>query len=188
MTGRCCYHSASLFQDPPFPMRILLAPMEGVLDAPMRRLLTAIGGYDACVTEFIRVSDSALDGKALQCHCPELGHGSVTESGTPVIVQLLGSEPKLIAETALNAVDAGATAIDLNFGCPSRFVNRHRGGTAVVKERERMAAIIECVPNSVPATIPASAKIRLRCDTPDHAVARSITAQEAGATFMTVHA
>ncbi|HEY0720175.1 MAG TPA: tRNA-dihydrouridine synthase, partial [Gammaproteobacteria bacterium] len=71
-------------------MRILLAPMEGVLDAPMRRLLTAIGGYDACVTEFIRVSDTALDGKALPRHCPELAHGCVTASGTPVIIQLLG--------------------------------------------------------------------------------------------------
>ncbi len=169
-------------------MRILLAPMEGVLDAPMRRLITGIGGYDACVTEFIRVSDSALDVRALQRHCPELASGCTTESGTPVILQLLGSEPELLAQSAVSAIEAGATAIDLNFGCPSRFVNRNRGGAALLKEPLQMAAIIACVRKSVPATIQVSAKIRLGYDTPDHAVELAITAQEAGASFITVHA
>jgi dTDP-4-amino-4,6-dideoxygalactose transaminase len=71
----------------------------------MRRLLTAIGGYDACVTEFIRVSDTALDARALQRHCPELVDGCTTASGTPVILQLLGSEPELLAQSAVAAID-----------------------------------------------------------------------------------
>jgi len=169
-------------------MRILLAPMEGVLDAPMRRLLTALGGYDACVTEFIRVSDTALDGRALQRHCPELAAGGVTGSGTPVILQLLGSEPELLAQSALSAIAAGATAIDLNFGCPSRFVNRNRGGAALLKEPQRMVAIIAAVRSTVPAAIPVSAKLRLGYDTPEHAVELALAAQEAGASFLTVHA
>jgi tRNA-dihydrouridine synthase C len=169
-------------------MRILLAPMEGVLDAPMRRLLTAIGGYDACVTEFIRVSDSALDGKALQRHCPELAHGGVTESGTPVVIQLLGNEPELLAESAVNAVQAGAAAIDLNFGCPSRFVNRNRGGAILLKEPQRMGAIIVAVRTAVPAEIPVSAKIRLGYESPEHAVELAEVVEEAGASFVTVHA
>ncbi|HEY0719831.1 MAG TPA: tRNA-dihydrouridine synthase [Gammaproteobacteria bacterium] len=169
-------------------MRILLAPMEGVLDAPMRRLLTAIGGYDACVTEFIRVSDTALDGKALQRHCPELAHGCVTASGTPVIIQLLGSEPELIAESALNGIAAGASAIDLNFGCPSRFVNRNRGGAILLKEPLRMAAIIVAVRKALPAAIPVSAKIRLGYESPERAVELAEVVEEAGASFVTVHA
>jgi len=170
------------------PMRILLAPMEGVLDAPMRRLITGIGGYDACVTEFIRVSDTALDARALHRHCPELAEGSATASGTPVIIQLLGSEPELVAETALHAVDAGATGIDLNFGCPSRFVNRNQGGAALLKKPQRMAAIITAVRHSIPSTLPVSAKIRLGYDTPEHAVDLAAAVQEAGASFITVHA
>lgn len=169
-------------------MRILLAPMEGVLDAPMRRLLTAIGGYDACVTEFIRVSDTALDGRALQRHCPELASGCTTASGTPVILQLLGSEPELLAQSAVNAVAAGASAIDLNFGCPSRFVNRNRGGAALLKEPQRMGAIIAAVRKSVPAHLPVSAKIRLGYESPDHAVELAQIVEEAGASFLTVHA
>jgi tRNA-dihydrouridine synthase C len=169
-------------------MRILLAPMEGVLDAPMRRLLTAIGGYDACVTEFIRVSDSALDARALRRHCPELAHGCVTASGTPVILQLLGSEAELLAESALSAIEAGASAIDLNFGCPSRFVNRNQGGAALLKEPQRMAAIISTVRSSVPSAFSVSAKIRLGYHTPEHAIDLARAVQEAGASFITVHA
>ncbi|HEY0635681.1 MAG TPA: tRNA-dihydrouridine synthase, partial [Gammaproteobacteria bacterium] len=185
---RCCYHAASLFQDLLLPMRILLAPMEGVLDAPMRRLLTAIGGYDACVTEFIRVSDSALDGKALLRHCPELAEGGTTASGTPVLLQLLGSEPQLLAQSAVAAVAAGAAAIDLNFGCPSRFVNRNRGGAALLKEPQQMAAIIAAVRKHVPAHLPVSAKIRLGYETPEYALDLARAVQEAGASFVTVHA
>lgn len=162
--------------------------MEGVLDAPMRRLLTAIGGYDACVTEFIRVSDTALDGKALQRHCPELAHGSATVSGTPVIIQLLGSEPELIAQSAVNGISAGASAIDLNFGCPSRFVNRNHGGAALLKEPQRMGAIITAVRKSLSAEIPVSAKIRLGYENPEQAVELAEVVEEAGASFVTVHA
>ena len=42
------------------PPRLLLAPMEGVVDAVMREQLTAIGGYERCVTEFVRVSQTVL--------------------------------------------------------------------------------------------------------------------------------
>ena len=41
-------------------MRIMLAPMEGVVEHHVRNLLTAIGGLDGCVTEFIRVTDQKL--------------------------------------------------------------------------------------------------------------------------------
>ena len=41
-------------------MKLYLAPMEGLTDPHMRDVLTRIGGYDACVTEFIRVTDRLL--------------------------------------------------------------------------------------------------------------------------------
>ncbi|EEG84013.1 putative tRNA-dihydrouridine synthase C [Proteus penneri ATCC 35198] len=45
-------------------MRVLLAPMEGVLDPLVRELLTSINDYDLCITEFVRVVDSLLPTKA----------------------------------------------------------------------------------------------------------------------------
>ena len=63
---------------------ILLAPMVGVIDAPMRAFLTSMGGYDRCVTEFIRVTDVRLPEKVFLRLCPELAEGAHTPSGTPV--------------------------------------------------------------------------------------------------------
>lgn len=41
-------------------MRIILAPMEGVIDFAMRDILTVGGSYDHAVTEFIRINDHLL--------------------------------------------------------------------------------------------------------------------------------
>lgn len=71
-------------------MRLILAPMEGVMDYTMRDLLTRIGGYDRCVTEFVRVTREVLPPRVFYRACPELHHGSKTPSGVPVYVQLLG--------------------------------------------------------------------------------------------------
>ncbi len=165
-------------------MQILLAPMEGIIDAPMRQLLTALGGYDACVTEFLRLSDGELPARTYHKHFPELARGSRTASGTPVILQLLGSDPELLAVSAIRAVELGAARIDLNFGCPSRFVNRKAGGAALLKEPQLMAQIVSTVREALPKEIPVSAKMRLGYDSPDNAVDIAL----AGAAFITVHA
>ena len=52
--------------------KIVLAPMEGVIDAPMRRLLTGIGGYTRCVTEFVRVTNVLLPEKVFLRYCKYL--------------------------------------------------------------------------------------------------------------------
>ena len=56
-------------------MRLMLAPMEGVVDHTMRELLTSLGGIDRCVTEFVRVSDALLPARVFRRYCPELAHG-----------------------------------------------------------------------------------------------------------------
>lgn len=53
-------------------MRVLLAPMEGVLDALVRELLTEVNDYDLCITEFVRVVDQLLPVKVFHRICPEL--------------------------------------------------------------------------------------------------------------------
>lgn len=70
-------------------MRVLLAPMEGVLDSLVRELLTEVNDYDLCITEFVRVVDQ-LPFKVFHRICPELQNASRTPSGTLVRVQLLG--------------------------------------------------------------------------------------------------
>ena len=44
-------------------MRVILAPMQGVLDPFVRQLLTEVNEYDLCITEFVRVVDQLLPEK-----------------------------------------------------------------------------------------------------------------------------
>src|SRR6185503_3154385 len=82
---------------------LLLAPMEGVTDAPMRAFLTERGGFAFCVSEFLRVSQTPLPKKVFFRDIPELHEGCRTPSGTPIQIQLLGGHPERVAESALMA-------------------------------------------------------------------------------------
>ncbi len=55
---------------------LVLAPMEGVTDPPMRALLSRLGGFTFCVTEFLRVSQTVPPAKVFRQHVPELGWGA----------------------------------------------------------------------------------------------------------------
>ncbi len=142
-------------------MTILLAPMEGLLDHPLREVLTAVGGIDRCVTEFIRITDQLLPARVFTRVIPELLNGSRTRAGTPVRAQLLGSDPHCLADNAARLAELGAEGIDLNFGCPAKTVNRHRGGAVLLDEPELLHAILAAVRRAVPAALPVSAKMRL---------------------------
>ncbi|MBI3771228.1 MAG: tRNA-dihydrouridine synthase [Gammaproteobacteria bacterium] len=169
-------------------MNILLAPMEGVIDHHMRELLTAQGGYHRCVTEFVRVTDQLLPGRVFRRLCPELANGGRTRAGTPVVVQLLGGIPEAMAANAQRAAAMGAPGIDINFGCPSKFVNRNAGGAVLLKEPQRIHDIVHAVRNAVAAEIPVTAKIRLGYDNTDLALDNAHAVQAAGADCITVHA
>jgi tRNA-dihydrouridine synthase C len=169
-------------------MQIALAPMEGLVDEILRDVLTRVGGIDWCVTEFIRVSDRLLPRPHFHKLAPELRDGSRTPAGTPMRVQLLGSDPACLGDNAAFACSLGAPVIDLNFGCPAKTVNKSRGGAVLLKEPELLHAILAEVRRSVPAAIPVTAKMRLGYDSPDLALdcARALAA--GGAAQIVVHA
>jgi tRNA-dihydrouridine synthase C len=172
-------------------MRILLAPMEGLLDHSLRDVITRVGGVDLCVSEFIRITDQRLPERVFTRIVPELLNGGRTAAGTPVRAQLLGSDPACLADNAavLAALGSqGAFGIDLNFGCPAPTVNRHRGGAVLLDEPELVHDIVAAVRRAVPAAMPVSAKMRLghRDESRMLECARAIEA--AGASELTVHA
>ncbi len=174
--------------------RLLLAPMEGVVDAVMRDLLTRIGGIDLCVSEFMRVTDRVLPLADFQKYCPELFHTNSpetlgrTKSGVPVLVQFLGGQAAPIAENAAFAASLGALGIDLNFGCPAKTVNRHDGGATLLKNPERIHEIVSAVRRATPARLPVSAKVRLGFEHKDHHLEIAKAAESGGAAWLTVHA
>ena len=174
------------------PVR-LLAPMEGLTDPLMRQILTQIARdlgrpYDWSVSEFIRVTQTVLPDHVFYRFVPELKTASKTASGTPIHVQLLGSNPKLMAENAVAVYRLGALAIDLNFGCPAKTVNNHRGGSVLLDEPTLIRDIISAVRDALPDHIPVSAKIRLGYnDTSNIDDIRKAIA-DSGANWLTIHA
>jgi tRNA-dihydrouridine synthase C len=179
-------------------MRILLAPMEGLLDYMLRDTLTSVGaadsnsgargGIDICVAEFIRITNSLLPTRSFYRIVPELRSQCRTPAGVPVRVQILGSDPVCMAENAVKLASLGAFGIDINFGCPAKTVNRHRGGAALLKEPELMFAIVRAVRQALPANVPLTAKMRLGYDTPEHAVVCAQALGDGGAEEIVVHA
>jgi len=174
--------------NPADPVHLLLAPMEGMLDFVLRDILTRIGGVDRCVSEFIRITDSLLPERVLLRLVPELSHGSKTASGVPVRPQLLGSDPVCLADNAARLVAMGGGGIDLNFGCPSKVVNRHRGGAALLDEPELLYQIVSAVRRAVPLPVPVSAKMRLGLHDDARAEACALAIEAGGASELVVHA
>jgi tRNA-dihydrouridine synthase C len=172
----------------PAPRLILLAPMEGVLDHSLRDVLTRVGGIDRCVSEFIRVTDQLLPPRVFTRLMPELLSGGRTPAGTPVRGQLLGSDPSCLAENAAVLASLGPFGVDLNFGCPARIVNRHRGGAVLLDEPELLHAIVGAVRRAVPADRPVSAKMRLGNRDESRMIACAQAIADAGADELVVHA
>ena len=162
--------------------------MEGVIDHQMRQLLTSIGGYDRCVTEFIRVTVNPVPAKVFRRLCPELDHGGVTPSGVPVYVQLLGGNAELMARSAVTACNIGARGIDINFGCPAKIVNRHDGGSVLLRQPDRIHAIVAQVRDRVDPDIPVCAKIRLGYDNSNYLDEIVAAVDAAGADELCIHA
>ncbi len=172
-------------------MRIFMAPMEGVIDHHMRKLLPSIGGIDMSVTEFIRVTDHLLPPKVFYKYCPELLNTSgtdVNKQQIPVRIQLLGSNASALADNAKRAATLGACGIDLNFGCPAKTVNRHRGGACLLDDTDSIYRIVAAVRAAVPMAIPVTAKIRLGYTDRLSYLRNSEAIEAAGASELFVHA
>ena len=174
------------------PSFLALAPMDGVTDHVFRTLVTELhqnrSGIDLCVSEFVRVTEQRIPDFVFFRHCPEIQHGGRTPSGTPVFVQLLGGDPKAMADAAVRATALGAIGIDLNFGCPAKTVNRHDGGATLLKTPLRIETVTRAVRDAVAPHIPVTAKIRLGWSDANDVEQLARAAERGGAAWLTIHA
>lgn len=169
-------------------MKLLLAPMEGLMDHSLRDVLTRLPGVQRCVSEFIRITDQRLPERVFTRVMPELLNGSRTAAGTPVRAQLLGSDPACLADNAATLAALGAEGVDLNFGCPAPTVNRHRGGAVLLDEPELVHRIVAAVRAAVPREVPVSAKMRLGHRDASRMLENAQAIADAGAAELVVHA
>ncbi|ROS01354.1 tRNA-dihydrouridine synthase C [Sinobacterium caligoides] len=168
--------------------RIMLAPMEGVIDHSLREIFSAIGGIDRCVTEFARVTQHPLKRRQLLSICPELDQNGHTRCGTPVYLQLLGSNPALMAASAARAAELGVAGIDINFGCPAKTVCNHQGGSILLEQPSLVESIIGATRRALPDHIPLSVKIRLGFNDDDKLDDNIQAAINGGANELCIHA
>ena len=113
------------------------------------------------MSDFDRVNDQILPDHVFFRLCPELKEGGRTPSGVPVYVQLLGGNAKSMGLNAAKAQLLEPQGIDINFGCPSKTVTKSDGGSALLREPDRIGNIVAEVRDSVDSNIPVTAKIRL---------------------------
>ncbi len=135
---------------------LLLAPMDGISDLPMRGLCRRLGSA-MTITEFI----NALD--VLEDH-PRYHHRLAHEPfHRPLSLQLLGDHPTQILEAALQLVPkVNPDLIDINLGCQSKNVTSRGAGAALLKTPEKIAAIFRCMTEHF--SQPITGKIRLGWD------------------------
>jgi tRNA-dihydrouridine synthase C len=162
--------------------------MEGLLDARLRAVVTRAADYDWCVSEFVRVTGSLLPSRSFLKAAPELRAGARTPAGTPVRVQLLGSDPERLAQNAARLLELGPAGIDLNFGCPAPQVNRHRGGAVLLAEPTLLHDIARAVSVASEGRVPVTAKMRLGIRDTSLAIEAAQALAEGGAQMLVVHA
>jgi len=162
--------------------------MEGVIDALMRDLLCTINDYDLCITEFVRIVDALLPKQVFYRICPELNNNAYTGKNTPLRMQLLGQEPNWMAENAVRVIELGSHGVDVNFGCPSKAVNKSKGGAVLLKDPEKIYQILSSIRNAIGNDVQLSAKIRLGYENTDLFFEVVSAVESAGANDLAIHA
>jgi tRNA-dihydrouridine synthase C len=93
-----------------------------------------------------------------------------------------------MAENARHIAELGAIGIEVNFGCPAKSVNRHDGGSVLLKTPERLYHIMTALRQALPKHIPISGKMRLGYESTDLCLENAKALEAGGAERITVHA
>ena len=131
--------------------RLVLAPMAGVTDRPFRQMCRSLGA-GMTVSEMITSRPDLWQSRKTRLrmdHCGEPG---------PIIVQIAGGIPGMMADAARYNVDQGAQIIDINMGCPAKKVCKVDAGSALLKDSKLVQSILRAVVDAV--AVPVTLKIR----------------------------
>ena len=158
---------------------LLLAPMEGVGDRCFRIAMASIGGFDEAVTDFLRVPSNAhVESLAKRFEANET-------KPIPIAVQLMGSDPNLMAAMSIQMEKRGAHRIDLNCGCPSNTVTGRGAGSSLLKDPRFLYENAKAMVNAVKTPV----TIKMRSGYTDTSLFEEnlLAAEESGASYITLH-
>ena len=137
---------------------LALAPMQEVTDLPFWRLMTRYGGADVYYTEYFRVTPTSRLDKTILA--------SITENptGRPAIAQMIGNDIPHLVRTAKELARHPVAAVDLNLGCPAPVVYRKCAGGGLLREPDRVDAILGALRDAL--AIPFTVKTRIGFNDP----------------------
>ena len=158
---------------------LIVAPMAGVTDRPFRMLCKRMGAGMA-VSEMV-ASNSLLYGS-------EKTRRRANHEGEadPISVQIVGADPKMLAQAARYNVDAGAQIIDINMGCPAKKICNVMAGSALMQNEKLVAEILAAVVGAV--DVPVTLKMRTGWDKSNrNAVRIAQIAEASGIKALAIH-
>ncbi|MFO1487864.1 MAG: tRNA-dihydrouridine synthase family protein [Verrucomicrobiota bacterium] len=137
---------------------LALAPMQDVTDLPFLRLMAEYGGADLYYTEYFRVHGTSSPEKYIL--------RSITENptGRPIIAQIIGNDIPALVRTARALQHYPIAAVDLNLGCPAPVVYKKCAGGGLLREPQRVDAILGALRDAVKT--PFTVKTRIGFDSP----------------------
>lgn len=162
-----------------FDSKVFLAPMAGITDKPMRKLVKSFGAGQM-VSEMVAIN-------AIQRKNPKSYRiADVRDEAYPVIVQLVGGDEALFADACRLAEELGACSIDINMGCPVKKIVNNNSGSYLMKDMPLAEKIIKAAVAA--SNLPVSVKFRKGWDNNSvNAVEFAKMCEACGAAYVTVH-
>lgn len=136
--------------------RLFLSPLAGYTNLPMRLTVRELGGLGWATTDLVNARS------LLERNPTALRLIASAPTDKPLAIQLFGSVPEEMRDAAVLCQELGAEAVDINMGCPVKKVTRIGGGSAMMTELGRTAALVRGMVEAV--RIPVTAKMRLGWD------------------------
>jgi len=175
-----CYAKRMRFGSVSLKSNLFLSPLAGYTNLPFRLALREIGGLDLATTDLVNARS------LLEKNPKALKLIETAPADQPLAVQLFGSVAEEMRDAAVCLESLGMASVDINMGCPVRKVCRVGGGSAMMTELDKTAALVLGMVEAV--RIPVTAKMRLGWDdqnltAPD--LARAL--EDAGAAAIFVH-
>ncbi len=135
---------------------LFLSPLAGYTNLPFRLTLRELGGLDLATTDLVNAR-SLIEKNPKAFKLIE-----TNAADRPLAVQLFGSVPEEMRDAAAYLESIGIASIDINMGCPVRKVCKVGGGSAMMTELDKTAALVKGMVDAV--KIPVTAKMRLGWD------------------------
>ncbi|NIA08665.1 MAG: tRNA dihydrouridine synthase DusB [Nitrospiraceae bacterium] len=159
---------------------LILAPMAGTTDYPMRCIARDLGAG-------LTVSEMIASQALIRDNLRSLTMVRTAREEFPLAVQIFGSDPDTMAEAARISESLGAAIIDVNMGCPQRKIVKNGAGAALMRNEALAVRVIEKVVKAI--SVPVTVKIRLGWDSRSiNATRIARAAQDSGVSLVTIHA